>query len=208
MTDTDAMTRLDGWVARTAHRWSRWSYRKIVEAVDYFIQLLEPAATRVARNLDEGRHIGVSPLYSGMAEIWGEERASEAMAFDRRLDELAATVCPADPRAKAQRRADALSGVTAMPCWCGSEECPAGSREGTGSKVVIHVVADAATVNGESSTPGYVPGLGGLAAPAVRELAKSATRFQCARHPRQHRRPLADLCVRTRLDRLSRSRPR
>jgi len=178
MTDTDALTRLDGWVARTAGRWSRWSYRKIVEAVDYFIQQLEPAAIRVARNLDEGRHVGVSPLYSGMAEIWGEVRAPDAMAFDRRLDELAATVCPADPRTKAQRRADALSALaaraTAMPCWCGCEQCPAASREANGSQVVIHVVADATTVNGESSTPGYVPGLGGLAAQAVRELAKSA----------------------------------
>jgi Domain of unknown function (DUF222) len=48
---------------------------------------------------------------------------TDAMAFDRRLDELAATVCPADPHTKAQRRADALSAlaarVTAMPCWCG-----------------------------------------------------------------------------------------
>jgi hypothetical protein len=31
MIDTDALVRLDRWLARTAHRWSRWSYNKIVE---------------------------------------------------------------------------------------------------------------------------------------------------------------------------------
>ncbi len=178
MADDDAVRRVDGWLARHAHRWSRWSYRKIVEVTDYAIQQLEPAAVRVAREADEGRHIGVAPLDSGMAEIWGDVRAPDAMAFDRRLDELAATVCPADPRTKAQRRADALSALaaraTAMACACGSPGCPAASCDATAGGVVIHVLADAATVSGESSAPGYVAGFGGLAAQAVRELAKSA----------------------------------
>jgi hypothetical protein len=178
MADDDAVRRIDSWLARNAHRWSRWSYRKIVEVTDYFIQQVEPAAVRVARETDEGRHIGVSPLDSGMAEIWGDVRAPAAMAFDRRLDELAATVCPADPRTKSQRRADALSALaaraTAMACSCGSPECPAASCDATVDDVVIHVLADAATVSGESSAPGYVPGFGGLAAQAVRDLAASA----------------------------------
>ncbi len=176
--DTEALVRLDRWLARTALRWGRWSYRKIVELVDYFIQQLEPAAVRVARELDEGRHIGVSPLHSGMAEIWGDVRAPDALAFDRRLDELAATVCPADPRTKAQRRADALSALaaraTVMPCGCGSPDCPATDSGARAGQVVIHVLADAATISGEGSAPGYVPGFGGLAAQAVRQLAKSA----------------------------------
>jgi Domain of unknown function (DUF222) len=178
MTDIDALVRLDLWLARTAHRWGRWSHNKIVEVVDYFIQQLEPAALRVARQTDEDRHIGVAPLHSGMAEIWGDVRAPDALAFDRCLDELAATVCPADPRTKAQRRADALSALaaraTAMPCACGVPNCPAAESGASVGEVVIHVVADAATVNGDSSAPGYVAGFGGLAAQAVRQLARSA----------------------------------
>jgi Domain of unknown function (DUF222) len=178
MIDTEALARLDRWLARTAHRWAQWSYRKIVEVTDYFIQQLEPAAVRVARETDEDRHIGVAPLHSGMAEIWGDVRAPDAIAFDRRLDELATTVCPADPRTKAQRRADALSALaartTAMPCACGSPDCPASNSGASMGEVVIHVVADAATVNGDSSAPGYVAGFGGLGADAVRQLARSA----------------------------------
>ncbi len=178
MTDDAALTRLDGWLARHASRWSRRSYNKIVEIVDFWIQKLEPAAVRVARETEESRHIGISPLDSGMAEIWGDVRAPDAVAFDRRLDELAATVCPADPRTKAQRRADALSALaaraTAMPCACGSPDCPAVKQDATVGDVVIHVLAEAATVSGDSTAPGYVPGFGGLSAEAVQHLATSA----------------------------------
>jgi hypothetical protein len=93
---------------------------------------------------------------------------------------FAATVCSADPRTKAQRRADALSAVaaraTAMACACGSPDCPAAKQGATVGDVVIHVLADAATVSGDSTAPGYVPGFGGLSAEAVRQLTISAKR--------------------------------
>ena len=178
MTDDNAVTRLDGWLARNASRWSRRSHRKIVEILDYWIQKLEPAAVRMARETEESRHIDIAPLHSGMAEIWGDVRAPDAVAFDRRLDELAATVCPADPRTKVQRRADALSALaaraTAMPRACGSPDCPATKQDATVGEVVIHVRAEAGTVCGASTAPGYVPGFGGLSAAAVQQLARSA----------------------------------
>jgi hypothetical protein len=188
MIDDSALTRLDNWLARNASRCSRWSYNKIIEVVDYWIQQLESAALRVARETAEGRKIGISPLESGMAQIWGDVRAHDALAFDRRLDELAATVCPADPRTKAQRRADALSALAArateMACACGSPDCPAANQDATIGDVVIHVLADAATVRGDSTTPGYVPGFGGLSAKAVRQLATSA-KLHPVVHPKE-----------------------
>jgi hypothetical protein len=201
MIETDALMRLDRWLSRTAHRWSRWSYNKIVEVVDYWIQQLEPAAVRVAREADENRHISIAPLHSGMAEIWGDVRAPDALALDRRLDELAATVCWADPRTKVQRRADALSALAgraiAMACLCGSPDCPAANSEATVGDVVIHVLADVATVSGNSSAAGYVPGFGGLPAQAVRELAICA-KLRSVVHPKDrppesHYRPSAAL---------------
>jgi hypothetical protein len=35
-----------------------------------------------------------------MAYIWGEVRGPDAAVFDAKLNELAATVCPDDPRTK------------------------------------------------------------------------------------------------------------
>jgi len=61
-----------------------------------------------------------------------------------------------------------------MPCACGSPDCPAKKQDATVGDVVIHVLAAAATVSGDSTAPGYVPGFGGLSAEAVQQLAASA----------------------------------
>jgi len=139
---------------------------------------LDPDAVRVARQRDLDRHIEVQPGQHGMAQIWGEVRAPDAAAFDTKLNELAATVCPADPRTTTQRRADALTpraaGAATMPCTCGSDGCPAAHTEAPGSQIVINVLAEAATVEGTSDKPGYLPGFGALPAAMVTELARSA----------------------------------
>jgi hypothetical protein len=97
--------------------------------------------------------------------------------LDRKLDALAATVCPDDPRAKKQRRADAFgalaAGLETMRCECGSPECPAAGRR-PGTDLVIHVLAEQATVAGDSKAPAYLPGYGPIPATAVREMATTA----------------------------------
>ncbi|BBX21762.1 hypothetical protein MTER_11730 [Mycolicibacter terrae] len=57
MLDPGAIPRLDRWLERNAPRWGTWSRSRIVEAVDYWVQVLEPAAAREARSIDETRHI-------------------------------------------------------------------------------------------------------------------------------------------------------
>jgi hypothetical protein len=187
MIDPDAIPRLDRWLEKNAPKWGKWSRSRIVETVDYWVQVLEPAAAREARSLDERRHIGVSPLHSGLAEIWGDVRTPDALAFDQRLDELAATVCPADPRTRDQRRADALSALaarsTTMHCECGLPDCPATGGEAAIGAVIIHMLAEQATIQGTSETPGFVPGFGGISATAVRDIAKSA-KLRPIRHPK------------------------
>ena len=99
---------------------------------------------------------------------------------DRRLDELAGTVCEADPRTKAQRRADALTALVAgadrMMCTCGDSSCAESRGRLRNRNVVIHVVAERASVDGTGTTPGYMAGVDELIPPqVVAELAKSAT---------------------------------
>jgi Domain of unknown function (DUF222) len=48
-------------------------------------------------------HLNVSESMLGISEVYGNVFASTALAFDRRLNELAGTVCEADPRTAAQR---------------------------------------------------------------------------------------------------------
>jgi hypothetical protein len=51
---------------------------------------------------------------------------------------------------------------------------PVANAEAGIGEVIIHVFADAATVEGTSADPGYVPGFGGLSAQAIRQLAPAA----------------------------------
>jgi hypothetical protein len=175
--DPAVLATIDARLAAAAQRWNGLSRRKIVELVDWWVRELDPAAERVARSTDENRHVQINPSEGGLAQFWGAMRAPDAAVLDRRLDQWAASVCAEDSRTKDQRRADALAvlaaGQDSMVCDCGSADCPAGGA-GAPAPVVIHVVAEAATVSGQGTTPGYLPGFGAVAAETVRELAARA----------------------------------
>jgi hypothetical protein len=176
--DAALLAAVDARLAAAAPSWNGLSRRRIVELVDWRVRELDPAAERVARGVDEDRHVEIGPCEGGLAQLWGAVRAPDAAVLDRRLDLLAGTVCAQDSRSKRQRRADALAalaaGLDSMVCDCGSEQCPATDVDVTPAQVVIHVVAEQATLSGESAAPGYLPGFGVLAADAVRDLASRA----------------------------------
>jgi hypothetical protein len=179
LTDTDALATIDAQLAAKAPSWNTLSREKITERVDWLVIELDPDAVRVAKQRDLDRHIEVGPGQNGMAEIWGEVRGPDAAAFDTKLNELAATVCPDDPRTKTQRRTDALSplaaGATSMACTCGKPDCPAATTDTPATAIVINVIAQAATCAGSSDTPGYLPGYGAIPAATVQELATHAS---------------------------------
>ena len=181
--DETVLALIDARLAAAARSWNGLSRRKIVELVDWRVRELDPAAERAARGVDEDRHVEINPSEGGLAQFWGAVRAADAAVLDRRLDALAGSVCAEDSRTKRQRRADALAvlaaGVDSLVCDCGSEQCPAAGAAAP-AQVVIHVVAEAATVSGESARPGqsarpgYLPGFGAMAAETVRDLATRA----------------------------------
>jgi len=65
--------------------------------------------------------------------------------------------------------------ATSMPCTCGKPDCPAAGSEAPTNPLVINVIADAATVDGRSSKPGYLPGYGAVPAATVAEMATTAS---------------------------------
>ena len=165
-------------VAYKAPGWNALSDKKLAQLLDWMVLDVDPDAVRVAKESDDDRHFEVGPAQNGMAEIFGSVRATDGAALDARLAALAASVCRDDPRSTRQRRADTISallaGESTMACQCGSEQCPAGANADATSNVVIHVVAEEATVNGEGTTPGFVPGYGVIPPAMVREVAKTA----------------------------------
>lgn len=178
ITDPDILGTIDTELADRAPGWNHLSDKKIAELLDWLVITHDPDAVRVARSADEDRHLEMDTPRNGVTEIWGSLRASDAAALTRRLDQLAATVCPNDPRTKRQRRADATGALseyqTAMPCMCGLPDCPATKNAAPISPIVIHVLAEPATLDATSDTPGYACELGPIPADAVREMATHA----------------------------------
>jgi hypothetical protein len=174
----DQMPRLDEAIARQAEKWMKFSRPKLRDRIDFWIAKFDPAGVRVPPNIEDNRYVDISPTTPGMAGIGANVHSQDAAAFDKRLDALAATVCANDPRTKGQRRADATGalarGEATLRCECGSDHCPAQAERDSAAAAVIHVLAEQATLNGTSTTPGYLPGFGILPAQSVRDLAATA----------------------------------
>jgi hypothetical protein len=177
--DDQLIGQLDAAIARHCVKWMRLSGPKLRDRVDLWVAKFDPAAVRIPPKAKDNRYVDVGETSPGMAGIWANLHATDAAAFDKRLDALAASVCEADPRTKAQRRADACGalgrGEQRLTCQCNSEDCPVAAEHKALADAVIHVLADQATLDGTSDHPGYLPGFGILPAESVRELATTAT---------------------------------
>ena len=150
---------------------------QLASRIDKVIAKVDRDAVRRRRDRVAEREVFVGDVGDGLAEISATVYATDAHAFADKLTAMAATVCEQDPRTLAQRRADAVGALAAgserLGCRCGSADCSAGGK--TASTVVIHVIAEAATIDGTGDAPGVTPG-GEWLIPAdvVAELAQSA----------------------------------
>jgi hypothetical protein len=180
ITDEKALAPVDAQLAARAPRWPSLTRGNLAMRVDAIVAEVDRDAIRRTNKELKGRYLNVSELVPGIAEVYGNVFASTGRALDNRLDELAGTVCEADPRTKAQRRADALGALVAgadrLMCTCGDSDCMETRGRMRNRNVVIHVVAEQASVDGNGTTPGYMAGADRLIPPeVVAELAKSAT---------------------------------
>jgi hypothetical protein len=178
----DLIAQLDQSLADRIGRWQCWSRRRIINAVDGAVRAIDPDAAKERRvRADDDRHISVTPLPDGMAQVRGSLNATAGAAFDKSLSEMATSVCAKDSRTIAQRRADALVALLeghVLSCDCGQSDCPTRSTDtepGPGAaRTVINVIASEDTVTGESDQPGYLEGYGVIDAEHVRRLAETA----------------------------------
>jgi hypothetical protein len=150
---------------------------KLITEIDRVVHAHDRDAVRRAREHARDRDLTVWHRGDGTSDISGRLLTTDATLLDKTLDNLSATVCPADPRTAAQRRADALgalaAGATRLRCRCDAPDCPAATA--TPTPVVIHVVADQAALGGRAETPGYLLGADALiSAELLRELAVAA----------------------------------
>jgi len=176
--DRNLLARLDAVLADRAPAWSRLSGSVLSDRIDSWVTRLAPAAHRTSTPATDARDVFIHAGKHGLATVHATVTIPDAIIIDDRLDALAATVCPHDPRTPDQRRADALCALAAqqprLPCRCGLPDCTAGGPGVPLSRTVIHVFTQTDTLAGTSNTPGYIPGFGPIPAPVVTHLADNA----------------------------------
>ena len=130
--DDEAMAAVDAELAARVGRWPSMTRGRLVTEIDRVVVGHDRDALRRARERVLDRRVELWDTGQGSAELSGLLASIDAAAVDQRLDALAATVCAADPRTVAQRRADALgalaAGLDRLACRCGGAQCPAGQR--------------------------------------------------------------------------------
>ena len=178
ITDPDVLAAVDAELAAKVPRWPAMTPGRLAGQVDRIVARADRDAVRRRREQQADREFSIWDSGDGLTEVFGRLISTDAHAVDARLDALAATVCAGDPRTRKQRRADAMGALAAgadrLACRCGEPQCLAPAAPAT-APVVIHVVADQATLDGTAQTPGSMIGSDALIpADLVAELARSA----------------------------------
>src|ERR1700756_513191 len=140
ITDAAVLARVDARLAVLVSRRPSLTRGGLAAAVDRVVAVVDADAVRRAQQAATDRFVDVQANESGMSWVTGSVFGTDGRVLDHRLDELARGVCDADPRTRAQRRADALGALAAgadrLVCGCGSAECPGAGV--VASNVVIH----------------------------------------------------------------------
>ncbi|KAA0086462.1 HNH endonuclease [Mycolicibacterium sp. P9-64] len=184
ITDDDVRAAVDEQLAVRLPRWGTLSRKDLSGRIDKVIATVDADAVRRRRDRVADREVVVGDVGDGLAEVSATVFASDGHGFADRLTALAHTVCDADPRTLAQRRADAFGVIGAadrLGCRCGRSDCPATGS--VASAVMIHVIAEQATVEGTGDAPGALFGSDWLIpAEVIAELAQTA-RLRPLIHP-------------------------
>ncbi|MBB3606804.1 hypothetical protein FHT40_006497 [Mycolicibacterium sp. BK556] len=178
VTDTDAMAEIDAELAAHVGRWPSMTRGKLATEIDDVVVQHDPDAVRRIHDRGTDRDVTFWESSDGYIDLTARLSAANGAALKKRIDAMAKSVCETDPRTVGQRRADSLGalglGAERLTCECGESDCPA-TESPTGS-VVIHVVADQATLDGTANKPAYVLDTGELISPQLLAELKAKAR--------------------------------
>ena len=156
VTDRDAQAAVDADLERALADWTPMSEDRAAVTIDSIVAEHDPHAVRRSQTKAKGRSVGIDldDSGAGLASLWATLFAHDARALDARLDALAETVCPADPRTTDQRRSDAIGamavGADGLSCLCADDDCPAGQSDPVGNGTVVYVVVNDDTLDDRS----------------------------------------------------------
>jgi hypothetical protein len=162
ITDDDAMAAVDAELADQVRRWGALSITKTEDAIDALVERHDPAALRRSRASVSSRTVefGSPEDPAGITSMWARLYAPDAALIEQRVEEMACSVCEADPRTLAERRADALTALAAgaeLVCACGTTDCPGAGRAAPPKNAVVHVVAHPDTITAATNESAPAP---------------------------------------------------
>ena len=173
--DVDALALLDAAIAGEAGDYGTKSEAGLVTAVDLWVEKFDPDAVLRSANAAKDVYVEFDDKDdpNGVASFWGRLRVTDKKALQQRLDDLAGTVCSADPRSMRERRADALGalGVVGprlerLTCQCGDPGCAGSGKDPRSAAVTIYVLTDREPAAGRAAAaPGVT--LDGEVVPAA-----------------------------------------
>ncbi|WP_246833460.1 DUF222 domain-containing protein [Williamsia sp. 1138] len=183
---SEYMADIDRDIAAQLRRRGSWSKNRIRDMVDAMIMLRDPDLVRENRaDAKKRRGVWNNNIGDGMSALDAVGSAESNGLIMQRLEKLAMSVCKADPRRKSERMSDALfATVMGREFAC---ECPKDPKHpcsaniwtwpadmvvsGIDATLVLHVIADQATIDGDADNPGYLQGHGVISGEHVRDIA-------------------------------------
>ncbi len=119
--DAEAMAAVDAALAERVVRWGALSVKKTEEAIDALIDEHDPGALRRATESAAEPTVRFgSPLdVAGTTTIWARLNSADAALIEQSVEEMARSVCDADPRPIGERLTAALTAAathTAFDC--------------------------------------------------------------------------------------------
>lgn len=150
--DPAAIAAIDSQIAAAAIDYGALSDDALDITIDAAIEAHDPDAVvrHQSAALQQDIQVGKPDDATGLASLFGCLDIATAELLDRTLDAVARTVCKDDPRTLGQRRVAAMSAILAkcdrLACQCGHPDCVAAGIVSRADKIVVHVLADDATI--------------------------------------------------------------
>jgi hypothetical protein len=159
--DPEALACIDEGIAGEAHDYGARSEAKLIDAVDFWVEKFDPAARVRSKVAAKDIFIEFDDRDdpNGVCSFWGRLREPDKRIVEQQLLELAATVCPHDPRPLKELLATALvlrvangPSLERIPCQCGDPACAGSGKDPRAAAVAIYVLAGQAPGAGQQTS--------------------------------------------------------
>ncbi|QIV80124.1 HNH endonuclease signature motif containing protein [Mycolicibacterium frederiksbergense] len=182
--DEDAIALIDAAISGEAGAYGAHSEKQLIGAVDLWVEKFDPDAVVRSRRAAKDLYVEFDDKDdpNGVASFWGRLRITDKKILEQRLDALADTVCPNDPRRRGELRAAALAALGAvgpalerLACECGDVNCAGSGKDPRAGAVTIYALTDQVPAAGEDTPPQSTPGTAGTpeAEPEPTETAET-----------------------------------